>query len=157
MIILSYIFYSFAAVAIIYETMRFFGFNSLAVFNNLNAKFKEEQEYNKKIDAAKIGDDLYLKDKKVEATVGIGLFGCTLFIFTMTYWLWSLIGLTSSQWQSFLALIVLSLIYGLAQKAIGISNAGNLASQIALRIDATLSITILIFILINRFQLGWTI
>lgn len=153
MSVLIYLFYSFAAIAIVWETIRFFGFNPLKNWNELNAKFKEEQAYNKTIQDAEIGDELYLKDKKVEATVGVLVYGCSTFAFTMTYWLWTLIGLTSSQWQSFLALLCLSFVYGGVQKLLGTE---GLKADIALRIDAAISVVILIFILVNKFQLGWT-
>jgi hypothetical protein len=78
----------------------------------------------------------YKMDTKGAIFVGVYLY----------YFGWCLIGLASSQWLLFLALILLSLIATLINKVKSIELVWTF-------IDALLSLVILIFILINKFHL----
>lgn len=150
--ILTYLFYSFAVAAIIFEFFRLSGLNIIKIINDLGEKAKTEAAYNKQIEEAEMGSEFYQKDKKIEDSITMVVAGCTFISFNIIYWIWVLVGLMSSQYILFAGLTVLSILTGFILKRI--KDKEVLQTKI-IQFDAAVSIALLMFILINRFQLGW--
>lgn len=150
----TYVFYSFAVLFIIWELFKIVGFNPSEVIKNLKVQLDADKEYNAKVDAAERGDELYLADKKWEGAVGMGLFGCGIMLIVLAQWAWLLTGLTTSQWLLFLILIAEGFAYTAFLKVVGVDSP---IVKVTRHLDSVFTICVLMFILINRFQLGWTV
>lgn len=70
------------------------------------------------------------------------------FVFGMFYWIYNIIGLMSSQWVEFLAILVLACITLLTRKL-----TKGKGFPILIWIDSFITLVILIFILVNKFSL----
>jgi len=151
----TYIFYFFAVFAILWELLRLFGMNSGKILKELLDKFKAEKAENEAAEKAAEGKGLLFQPTpKREATINLGLVGCSMTAFMFAYWLWLLVGLMSSQWKVFLALIAWS---------IALSALTKLFKKVSFIVtgiyylDAVVSLGCLIFIVVNRFHLGWVL
>lgn len=117
----------------IFLTILFYSFSIFAIRMDLSTYFHTEQWVELK---AKVKSDD--KTKPLEMDVLIRMIGA------FCYTVWAITGLFSSQWFLFLALILTSMI-------------PKKENIIALKIDALVSVFLVIAIIINKFHLGYVI
>jgi hypothetical protein len=148
----SYIFYAIGIFWILYEMMKLIGINPALIIKGLVEQAKEETEWNKKVNEAEIGSEYYLKDQKFGAGCAITAIGCSMLPISISYWIWMFAGLMSSQWIIFLVFIIWAATLNLIRR---LSNEHKTFLSVLFRVDAAISILLIVFILLNRFQLHW--
>ncbi len=138
--LLTYGFYFFGVVVVIYELMKIGGLNPLTIIKDLTEKAEAEKTTNKGLSEL---------DKKMADQMTFAVFGVIYFAWFLTYMAWSIVGLFSSQWAIFLILLIMSFVTG------GLISLFKKHSNIILRVDAFMTVVLLVFMFINRFHLHW--
>lgn len=136
-------FYLCGVLFLIYELLKLGGVNLTTLSKELEAKSNAEKERN---------EELAISDPSAKPVmlnqVTFVLFALVYFGWVILYAGWSLIGLFTSQWVFFLLLLALSLIHTALQCIFT-----NYA-KILFRIDAFITVVLLVFMLLNRFHLN---
>lgn len=138
----TYSFYLFGVVVLFYEMLKLGGFNPHSILKDATDKAKLEQDKNKELEAT-------LEEPSFSDQIALVLTAFALIIWTLVYFSWSIIGLFTSQWEIFLALFILSLATGAVAKIF------KNHISIILKVDAFITVILLVFMLINRFHLHW--
>ena len=140
--LLVYSFYLFGIIFIIYEMLKFSGFDPLAILKSLEVKAEEEKKQVEELKKKELPADGLIANQMTYAA-----FGCVWIFFSLVYMGWTLVGLLSSQWLFFLVLIGLSILTGFSIKIF--KNYKN----IIFRFDAFITFVLLIIMYINRFHI----
>jgi hypothetical protein len=140
--LMVYSFYLCTVFFLVYECLRLGGLNFAAILDDLTKKAKLEQEENERNKNSTISPP----DAKIADQITFTLVGMFVVVLTIVYMVWTLLGLFTSQWIFFVALLVLSLVVALVQKVVG-------KSTLVSRLDAFITIVLLVFMLINRMHI----
>jgi hypothetical protein len=139
---LTYSFYLCGVGFLLYEILKIQGLSLFESLNNYAEKAKEEQEKNAELEASG-----KMSEIKIEAQISYSIIALLFAGWSIAYAVWTLIGLFSSQWVLFLAILILSIVVGAIAKVFK-----NRLSLI-MRVDAIITVIILVFMFINRFHL----
>lgn len=137
----TYGFYFFGVSVVVYELVKLGGFNPLTLIKDLTEKADAEKAANTLVTSE--------PDKKMSDQITFALFGTIYFVWFIFYMMWTVLGLLSSQWPFFLTLFILSFVVG------GIMSKFKAYTGAVLKIDAFITIVLLVMMFLNRFHLHW--
>lgn len=115
-----------------------------ALVKEWETKAKAEQEENKELKTSSTLEEPKLVNQLTYTVIALPYMG-----FMIAYMAWAIVGLFTSQWIFFLTILGLSLLHGL------LASIYKNYTAIILRVDAIITMLILVFLFINRFQLHW--
>lgn len=135
-------FYLCGVAFLIYEMLKVGGLNMPALVKEWETKAKAEQEENKELKTSSTLEEPKLVNQLTYTVIALPYMG-----FMIAYMAWAIVGLFTSQWIFFLTILGLSLLHGL------LASIYKNYTAIILRVDAIITMLILVFLFINRFQL----